>query len=84
MSSEKTIFTPGNKYLVLKSIAELGHTFTEGEIVTFSSSSYDAYHGVTRYWFRKNGGKESNAWHVWDGAPLSVPDWQNYFRPLSW
>jgi hypothetical protein len=82
MNSEKPLFKSGFRYLVLMNVSELGHAFSAGEIVVFSCSSYDAYHGVTRYWFKKSGSMESNAWHVWDNAPSEAVDSRDVFAPV--
>ena len=73
-------FVPGKSYRVKRTIAYLNHTFHENEIVIFSTSAYDPHNGVTRYWFKKNGSKEDNVWHVFDGAPTAMEIWRNYFE----
>jgi hypothetical protein len=75
-------FRPGKRYEVRTEIKELGHSFTVGEIVVFSSWAYDPHNGVSRFWFTKEGSNETDAWHVWDTSPPACDQWGAYFREL--
>lgn len=62
---------------------ELGHAFRKGSDVVFVNSAYDPHNGVTRFWFRREGSEELNAWHVWDSGPSAAEQAPRVFTEVT-
>lgn len=76
-------FEIGKQYIALKDIDFLNHHFAKGEIIIFKSHAYDFHQGVTRFWFSKLDGSETNAWHVFDQDAHELEAWEEFFEPLA-
>jgi hypothetical protein len=76
-------FEKGKHYRVLQDISHLNHHLGKGDEVIFDAYGYDFKLGVTRYWFDKAEGGESNAWHVFDSAAGELKLWRTYFAEIQ-
>ena len=65
---------------MIRSVEFLNHRLSEGMTVVFQEQSYDFHAGVTRFWFSKQDGSESIAWHVFDNDPEPSETWRTYFQ----
>ena len=76
-------FSVGSRYSVKKATAFLGHDFNVGDIVEFTTHSYDAKQGLIRFWFKDTTSGRDIAWHVWDNGPPADSSWSEYFDRLE-
>lgn len=59
-------FKVGKRYRVLKNFTALRDSFTEGDVLTFTSSAYSRYDGITGYFFSRERDNGIQWWDVSD------------------
>ena len=75
-------FIVGRQYRALKNFQALRDTFLVGETLTFVSSAYSRYDGMTGYFFSDDAGRV-RAWDINDEADLeSYRDLFAEFTPV--
>ena len=72
-------FQVGHRYVVKCDFTALRDRFVRGTVLTYSSSAWSRYDGITGYFFLDEEAR-SRVWDIEDGADLS--GWVDFFDPL--
>lgn len=74
-------FVVGQRYRVRRDFKSLRDRFVEGECMTYHSTAWSRYDGITGYFFEQPDKDYLRVWDVPDDGP--APDWEELFELVA-
>ncbi|MDP9139520.1 MAG: hypothetical protein M3O62_01845 [Pseudomonadota bacterium] len=80
-SSTEYPFRKGVRYRVKRSFTALRDIFEEGEEMTYDSTAWSRYDGITGYFFSQPGRDRLRMWDIHDDESVEI--WKDLFEPID-
>ncbi len=80
-SSTEYPFRKGARYRVKRSFTALRDIFEEGEEMTYDSTAWSRYDGITGYFFSQPGQERLRMWDIYDDESVEI--WKDLFEAMD-